>query len=209
METQNRPSAEKTTAIETVDQTSLPHDTPSKFQALLHRRSVWLVLLLVAALFAFGYHWAFGKPEVRYNTAVVERGNIESTVVAAGIVQPFKYVDVGAQTSGVLKSLKVIRGDQVKKDQLIAEIDPVLADTALIAANAEVENMIAQRSVKQAQLVLAKVQRDRNEKLFALGDGSVSTSDRDTTRANYDIALAEVASLSTQIMQATAAVETA
>jgi macrolide-specific efflux system membrane fusion protein len=210
METQNRPSAEIPTAIDTVEHASPPHDTPSKFQALLHRRSVWLVLLLlVAALFAFGYHWAFGKPEVLYNTAAVERGDIESTVVAAGIVQPFKYVDVGAQTSGVLKSLKVIRGNQVKKDQLIAEIDPVLADTALIAANAEVENMIAQRAVKQAQLVLAKVQRDRNEKLFALGDGSVSTSDRDTTRANYDIALAEVASLSAQIKQATAAVETA
>jgi macrolide-specific efflux system membrane fusion protein len=63
--------------------------------------------------------------------------------------------------------------------------------------------------VKQAQHLLAKVQRDRNEKLFAQGDGSVSTSDRDITRANYDIALAEVASLSAQIKQATAAVETA
>jgi macrolide-specific efflux system membrane fusion protein len=210
METQNTPSVEKPAAIDTVEQASPPHDTPSKFQALLHRRSVWLVLLLlVAVLFAFGYHWAFGKPEVLYNTAAVERGDIESTVVAAGIVQPFKYVDVGAQTSGVLKSLKVIRGNQVKKDQLIAEIDPVLADTALIAANAEVENMISQRSVKQAQLVLAKVQRDRNEKLFSQGDGSVSTSDRDITRANYDVALAEVASLSAQIKQATAAVDTA
>jgi macrolide-specific efflux system membrane fusion protein len=105
--------------------------------------------------------------------------------------------------------LKVIRGNQVKKDQLIAEIDPVLADTALISANAAVENMISQRSVKQAQLVLAKVQQDRNEKLFAQGEGSVSTSDRDITRANYKVALAEVASLSALIKQATAAVDTA
>ncbi|HIJ88625.1 MAG TPA: efflux RND transporter periplasmic adaptor subunit [Desulfuromonadales bacterium] len=204
------PQAEKITAVDTAKPASPPSDTPSKFRALLQRRSVWLVLVLfVAALFAFGYHWAFGTPEVIYNTAAVERGNIESTVVAAGIVQPFKYVDVGAQTSGVLKSLKVIRGNQVKKDQLIAEIDPVLADTALIAANAEVENMVSQRSVKQAQRLLAKVQRDRNEKLFARGDGSVSASDRDITRANYDVALAEVASLSAQIKQATAAVDTA
>lgn len=187
-----------------------PNNPPSKFRTLLKRRSVWVAgALLIIIACAFGYHWAFGKPKVLYSTAEVVRGDIESTVVAAGIVQPLKFVDVGAQTSGVLKSLKVIRGNQVKKDQLIAEIDPVLADTALIAANAEVENMISQRSVKQAQLVLAKVQQDRNEKLFAQGEGSVSTSDRDITRANYKVALAEVASLSAQIKQATAAVDTA
>ena len=83
-----------------------------------------------------GYHWAFGKAKVVYATAAVERGDVESTVVAAGILQPIKYVDVGAQTSGKLQSLKVKRGDQVTKDQLLAEIDPVLADTALTAANA-------------------------------------------------------------------------
>ena len=53
------------------------------------------------------------------------------------------------------------------KDQLLAEIDPVLADTALTAANATLENMTSQRTLKQAQLVLAKAQRDRNDKLFA------------------------------------------
>ena len=107
------------------------------------------------------------KPRSVYATAAVERGDIESTVVAAGIVQPIKYVDVGAQTSGKLKSLKVKRGDQVEKNQLLAEIDPVLADTALTAANAALENMTSQRALKQAQLVLAKVQRDRNDELFA------------------------------------------
>ncbi len=139
-----------------------------KFRALLQRRSLWLIgALLVASAGAFGYHWAFGKAKVLYATAAVERGDIESTVVAAGIVQPIKYVDVGAQTSGKLKSLKVKRGDQVKENQLLAEIDPVLADTALTSANATLENMTSQRSVKQAQLVLAKAQRARNDELFA------------------------------------------
>ena len=166
-------------------------------------------LLVVLAGVAFGYHWLFGKPKVVYTTAAVERGDIESTVAAAGIVQPVTFVDVGAQTSGVLKSLKVIRGDQVKKNQLIAEIDPVLAVTALTAANAALENMRSLRSVKEAQRVLAKVQRDRNEILFAQGEGSISASDRDITTANYDVAVAEVAALSAQIKQATAAVDTA
>jgi macrolide-specific efflux system membrane fusion protein len=179
-----------------------------KLRTLVQRRSVWLVsaLLLVGAG-AFGYHWGFGKAKVSYATAAVMRGDIESTVVAAGIVQPIKYVDVGAQTSGKLKSLKVNRGDQVKENQLLAEIDPALADTALTGANAALESMTAERSLKQAQLVLAQVQETRNDELFA--DQLVSTSDRDITKAAYDVAFADAASLSAQMKEAAAAIDTA
>jgi macrolide-specific efflux system membrane fusion protein len=127
--------------------------------------------------------------------------------VAAGILQPINYVDVGAQTSGKLKSLKVKRGDRVVADQLLAEIDPVLADTALTAANATLENMTSQRALKQAQLALTKVLRDRNEELYT--DTVISKNDRDVTRTNFDVASADVAALSAQMKQASAAVDTA
>jgi macrolide-specific efflux system membrane fusion protein len=176
--------------------------------SLLRRRWVWLVgAFLVATAGVFAYRWAAGTAKVHYTTAAVERGDVESTVVAAGIVQPITYVDVGAQTSGKLKSLKVKRGDLVEKNQLLAVIDPVLADTALTSANATLDNMTSQRSVKQAQLVLATAQRARNEALAA--DLLISANDRDITRANYDVAFADAASLSAQMKQATAAVDTA
>jgi membrane fusion protein, macrolide-specific efflux system len=134
-------------------------------------------------------------------------GDIESTVVAAGILQPVLYVDVGAQTSGKLQSLKFHPGDQVSKGQLLAEIDPVLAESALTAANATLQNITSQRALKQAQLVLAQAQRDRNDKLFA--DGVTSSIDRDVAKANFDVASDDVASLAAQMKQATAAVDTA
>lgn len=171
------------------------------------RRGWWLIgALVVVVTAAFGYHWAFGKPKVVYTTATVQRGDIESTVVAAGIVQPIKYVDVGAQTSGMLKSLKVQRGDHVEKNQLLAEIDPALADTALTSSNAALASMTSQRAVKEAALVLSKAQWVRSEALFAAL--AISASDRDVARAAYDAALADVASLSAQRRQATAAVDT-
>ncbi|MGA2261158.1 MAG: efflux RND transporter periplasmic adaptor subunit [Acidobacteriota bacterium] len=208
METTNISPAAKSAATANDTPATPPRNRHSKFRALLRRRSLWLIGALIAvSAGALGYYWAFGKAKVLYATAEVERGDIESTVVAAGILQPIKYVDVGAQTSGKLKSLKVKRGDQVEENQLLAEIDPVLADTALTSANATLENMTSQRSVKQAQLVLAQAQRDRNEKLFA--EQLISADERDITRANYDVALADVASLSAQMRQATAAVDTA
>ena len=185
-----------------------PTEGHLKFHAFLHRRRLWLIgAFLVAGAGALGYHWAFGKAKVLYSTATVERGDVESTVVAAGVLQPIQYVDVGAQTSGKLKSLKVKRGDQVEKNQLLAEIDPVLAETALTAANATLENMTSQRAVKEAQLVLADTQKTRNDKLFA--GGALSASDRDVSRAGYDVAVADVASLSAQMKEAAAAVDTA
>jgi macrolide-specific efflux system membrane fusion protein len=177
-------------------------------RALLRRRSVWIVgALLVAGVGVFAYRWAFGTPKVVYATATVTRGDVESTVVAAGIVQPVNYVDVGAQTSGTLQSLKVKRGDQVEKGQLLATIDPVLATTALTSAKAALQNVTSQRSLKQAQLVLATSQQTRNDELFAAQ--LISAADRDITKASYDVAAADVASLSAQMKEASAAVGTA
>jgi macrolide-specific efflux system membrane fusion protein len=183
-------------------------DSPSKLRAFLTRRNQWVIgAVLLAGACVLVYYWAFGKAKVLYSTAAVERGDIESTVVAAGVLQPVNYVDVGAQTSGKLKSLKVKRGDHVAVDQLLAEIDPVLADTALTSANATLANMTSQRAIKQAQLSLAKVLRDRNEELFT--QTIISRNDRDVTRSNYDVAAADVNSLSAQMRQASAAVDTA
>jgi macrolide-specific efflux system membrane fusion protein len=193
-----------TTTLETTGVSPPATSVPGR----VRRRVLWVVggVVLIGAG-AFGYQWAFGKSKIQYATATVIRGDVESTVVAAGVVQPIIYVDVGAQTSGKLKSLKVKRGDQVTKDQLLAEIDPALADTALTAANATLSNMTSQRSVKQAQLVLAKAQQARSETLMA--EQLISTNDSDVTQANYAVAVADVASLSAQMRQAVAAVDTA
>lgn len=148
--TNSNPEAKPAATVDNQPATP-PEESQPKRRAFWRRRNVWLRgALLIASAGVFGYHWAFGKAKVHYVTAAVTRGDVESTVVAAGIVQPIKYVDVGAQTSGKLKSLKVDRGDQVKGNQLLAEIDPALADTALTAANAALESMTAQHALKQA-----------------------------------------------------------
>ena len=185
-----------------------PADPPGKFHAFLHGRVIWFVsaiIIIIAGV--FGYNWAFGKAKVVYTTAAVELGDVENTVLAAGLIQPIKYVDVGAQTSGKLKSLKVSKGDKVELGQLLAEIDPVLAKTALTASNASLENMTSQRSLKMAQLVLTKLQRDRNDLLYS--HQVISASERDITQAAYDVAFADSASLAAQMKQANASVNTA
>ena len=181
--------------------------TPAK------KRSAPRILLLIAMLLAciaaaiFGYRWAFVKAKVKYITATIERGDVETAVVAAGVLQPLNYVDVGAQTSGLLKSLKVARGDKVEKGQLLAEIDPILAATALASAQAGRQDLTAQRNVKQALLTLAKLEKARNDKLLTAGE--ISVQDRDITKSSYDAAMSTVNSLTAQILVTKAAVDAA
>ena len=178
-----------------------------KNRSLSH--GIWLLaaLLVFIAAGTSGYLWTFGQSKVQYTTATVKRGDIESTVVAAGILQHLNYVDVGAQTSGQLKSLKVARGDKVEKGQLLAEIDPILAKTALASAQAGLEDLTAQREIKRAQLSLATLQRTRDEELAKAN--SLSLTLRDITRSNYDVELATVDSFTAQIKVTAAAVATA
>jgi macrolide-specific efflux system membrane fusion protein len=165
------------------------------------------VLLVIAAAGIFWYLSARGQSQVQYATVPVKRGNVENTIVAAGILQPVRYVDVGAQTSGQIKSLKVKRGDRVEKDQLLAEIDPALASSALTAAQAMLENLTAQREAKRAQLLLARQQLDRNE--YLVKRGLIAASEADIARAAYNTTFAEFDSLSSQIKQAEAVIATA
>lgn len=185
-----------------------PPFEPGRSRAWLGRSALRIAVLL--SLIGGGvltYTWMFGKVAVAPATTAVVRGEVESTVVAGGVLQPIAYVDVGAQTSGKLKSLKVKRGDRVAQGQLLAEIDPALADTALASARAALENVTSQRAAKEAQRLLAELQEARNDRLFA--ERLISANDRDVTRASAHAAAAEVDAFGAQMKQAKAAVETA
>ena len=191
-----------------VESAAPPKDRHLKARAILKRGSLWLIaLLILAGVGAFAYHREVLKDKVHYTTAPVTRGDIQTTVVAAGLIQPVSYVDVGAQTSGKLQLLKVKQGDYVKKNQLLAEIDPVLADTALTSANAGLANMTAQRTSQKDTLVLDKMQNKRNERLFK--QGFVSASSVDITQSALDVARSNTHALSDQMKVATATVNTA
>ena len=92
----------------------------------------------------------------QYLTATAERGDIENAVLATGLLEGVKQVDVGAQVSGQLKSLKVKVGDKVKKGQWLAEIDPLILQNTLRKAQVDEENLQAQRRATAAQLKQAK-----------------------------------------------------
>ena len=70
-----------------------------------------------------------GKNKVNrsnWQTAEVVRRDVGSSVLATGIVKPMTgaEVRVGSRVSGIVKNLYANIGDIVKKDQLLAELNP-------------------------------------------------------------------------------------
>ncbi|MDD3817734.1 MAG: efflux RND transporter periplasmic adaptor subunit [Thiovulaceae bacterium] len=104
--------------------------------------------------------------EQNFETADVVRGDIENVVTATGKLAPREYVDVGAQVSGQLKKLHVDIGDSVKKGQLLAEIDVTLFMAKVDQQRAQLVYQESSLVEKEAQLDLAKINHERQTKLY-------------------------------------------
>ncbi|NWB85751.1 macrolide transporter subunit MacA [Pseudomonas gingeri] len=173
---------------------------------LKFRKVVIVVVLLVLAAIIFYSVQAPAKPP-EYLTAKVERADIENSVLASGVLQGIKQVDVGAQVSGQLKSLKVKLGDKVTQGQWLAEIDPVVLQNALRQTQVNEENLIAQKQAAASQLKDAKATYERYKLLRE--DDAISKQDFETAQSNFEVKGANLLSLEAQVRDARIQVETA
>ncbi len=174
------------------------------------RYAIGAAVLVLAATLTWREVWSTSSVDPKKQgllTEPVTKGMIERTVIAAGIIQPVEFVDVGAQISGQLRTLNVTLGAKVKKGQLLGEIDPTLNQAKLTEAMATVENLEAQRKARLEQRALAQLQRSRNARLLA--EDALAPSEAEVTEASYRVAVTAVTSLDAQIKQARAGVATA
>ena len=140
---------------------------------------------------------------VQYKTVPIQSGSVRATVTATGTVNAVKTVLVGTQVSGTLKELHVDFNSQVKKGQVIAEIDPASLQAQVDQARAN--TLAAKANVEKAKATVedSKKTRDRNRQLFS--KNLIAKSDLDTSEATYDSNNAQVNSVTAQVAQTEAA----
>lgn len=169
-----------------------------------------LIMAAVIAIALIAAGWYFLKPKEQppqYITAEVTQGDIESSVLATGILEATKMVSVGAQVSGQVRKMYVELGDQVNQGQLIARIDSVRQENDLKTAEASIKNQMAQLAVRQANL--AKVEAEYNRQKAMYAQDATSRSELESAFANYKTAQADITAINAQIEQSRLTLATA
>jgi HlyD family secretion protein len=95
----------------------------------------FMAVIVLAGL----YFWNDDSNNPQYLTARVERGNLRNTVTATGALQAVTTVQVGSQASGTISALYADFNSQVKKGQVIAQLDPSQAKAQVEQARANLE----------------------------------------------------------------------
>lgn len=162
------------------------------------------LILLGGGVFYLKYQ---PEPAPSYVTEVVHRGDIENAVLANGMLQASKLVSVGAQVSGQIQSLPLSLGDNVKKGDLIAQIDSLAQQNNLKDALASLKSINAQYRAKQAQIRQAKLEFTRQQEMLA--DRASSRADYEVAEANLTVYQAELEQLEAQKQQAEINVDSA
>src|SRR5512145_1095013 len=97
-------------------------------------------------------------PPVEVTTAVVKRQELIRTVNAAGHLQARETVKVSSNVTGDLLSLAVREGDQVKKGQVLGQIDKRLQESQVAQLRSAVASARAQGL--QIEAAIEQDQRD-------------------------------------------------
>ncbi len=174
----------------------------------MKRYRKWIVsLVVIAVIGVVGYLYLKPEQRINYLSAPVERGDLEVSILAYGKMEASQQVDVGAQVSGQIQKMNVTLGESVKKGDLLVEIDDLPQQNALRDSEARLKNMIASKVAKEAQLINARINLDRQKNLIK--SGATTQSEYDLAAANLKVYEAEVEALKAQIAQAQIALDTA
>ena len=174
----------------------------------------------VAAIIGFTVSQS-SKNLVTVQTGKAQHEDLSTVVSASGEIKPKTYVNIGANAYGKITHLYVKEGDQVKKGQLLAQIENVQS-AADVSANqaavqaAETDAIAADAALKtsQADLLRAQADYDRNKQdwdraqsLFK--DGLISKSDFDSRKDAWATADAGLTQAQARVAQAKAQKESA
>lgn len=155
------------------------------------RRLGFVGIAVAAGIFA-GWHVLHGPdgaraagpapaPQVPVTTTTTKVQNVAVYLDGLGTVQAYNVVEIKAQVNGSLTGLPAREGQEVKKGEVIAEIDPTPYKAAL-------DQAVAQRAEDTAQLQSAQLDLQRFRTLAQRSFAPVQQVDDQQAMVNKDIA---------------------
>jgi HlyD family secretion protein len=176
-------------------------------------KKIWITIAIIVVAAALIAARMLSRSETtQYFTEKVDRGDIRDVVEATGTINAVITVQVGSQVSGTIDRLNADFNSHVKKDQIIARIDPSLFEGALLQAKADLETAranaeAAKANVEKAKAAEAQSRADYERTKPLAAAGVVSAQQLEISRANQDAAVAAISAATAGVLQAEAQVK--
>ena len=155
--------------------------------------------LAVLVSLVCGYVWlrtGAASIEPEPDTVRVHRETLDRTVSATGVIRPKvgAEINVGSRVSGIVRSIPVKIGESVRRDDLLARIDPTEFEAELAQTRADL-------ALANAQLALALSSHQRAATLAA--DGIVAEIELASAARDLKVAQARLALAQARVNSAT------
>ena len=131
-------------------------------------------------LFAKGTQKPKSNQDTPFRLGKVQSEDLQVSVREVGIVDPFVKVDVKATVSGRILTFKVREGDQVRKGDLLAEVEPDVTSAQSLSD--------VQGSVAQARVAFLNADMDFKQQQAIYKAGVVSDKDFRASKVARDLA---------------------
>ena len=161
----------------------------------MKNKKLWIAVAVIAVAIVAYLLLSGGKKEekVEFETAKVDKGNIQTTITATGTIEPVTSVTVGTQVSGIVAKLYVDYNSVVKKGQIIAELDKTNLISELTAQRANLSSAQSSLNYQQANYQRYKTLYEK---------GLVSADEYESAQLQYNQAKEQVNSARESVQRA-------
>ena len=139
----------------------------------MNTKSIFAAILLTAAIIT----GCSSEQKVTYNSAPAQRQDISTSITATGTIEPVTEVEVGTQVSGIIDKIYVDYNSEVKRGQIIAELDKTNLLSKLASAQSNLSNAKSDLAYQTANFKRYQTLYDK---------GLVSTNDYENAKLTYD-----------------------
>ncbi len=167
----------------------------------MKKRNIIIIIVLILAVGAYAVYSFTKKPEPKYTTVKVIRGDVLQTVSATGTVEAETKLDLRFMNSGKIEKINVKVGDDIKEGEVLAKLDTdqlesqlTKAKAGLSAATANLNKLlegataedirVSQTAVENAQIALSSAQINLI--------GTETSAEKDIANAVASVANAQV-----------------
>ena len=155
------------------------------------KSSVIVLIAAIVVFFVYRYFASDKKTNIVVQTVKMTGQNVTTSVTATGTVEPVDQVEVGTQVSGIINHIYADYNSQVKKGQLLAELDKTnlqeSVNNALAQYNAALNelNYYQQNYSRQSNMYKAGVisKADYEQAAYQIKNSQQTVSQRKTALA--------------------------